>query len=280
MNVDKLQYFAAEDYAAFDAPKPDNDGPQERKERLAVSDKLRWLHDQLWSFIHKDHIHWDLHKHHQELHHVSSFQFSYIKSIPSMWTHFGKSHPQLQAYRNLIPDRKDKETNFFDAFYVHTRIQFYINDSKFRSWLILTDKDSYDRRIFKEKVISENDKSWCQMYWLRLSDIFDNGYFYEIDGERLPLTTSLTWDQFKDFIRKERKDVYSGIVKEYDPNDKSISHINIIKELQQTLLDLYPLYNLTATRLSSRLSPAAKRGDLTGLFGGNVRVSKSKVRTT
>src|SRR6185295_8302474 len=146
-----MQLFLPHHYAAFDDPKPRLDDPLTVAEREKVREALLELDDMLWPFI--ESTAWDLHRHRHKLHYVSSHRFVYldgrpiVEDIGSMWLHYGKSPEQLD-FLKLIGGydwKKRDDDDYYNAFYLHTRIQFYLSSDCFRCWLLLaTDKNYYD----------------------------------------------------------------------------------------------------------------------------------------
>jgi hypothetical protein len=226
----------------------------------------------------------DLHQHHIKENHTSSYHFitledgtHMVDEIGSMWYHFGKSFDQLTAIERInggkIPYKKNKEMEQ-RAFYLHTRIQIYISFTEVRLWLVLaTDKNYYDRKIFKERLVRE--KGYKDAIWEAIKNIMDKGYFYEIDGEKLPLVSTLVRENFFKFVLKDKDGVYSGIAKDYAPDDPKIARDVIEDEMWAGIQNLYPLYNLMAYRLTPSPKPLqAPSSNYAGLFGG---VGKVKV---
>jgi len=166
-----------------------------------------------------------------------------------MWLHYGKNPDQLDFLKTLggYDYHKLDNDDDYNAFYLHTRIQFYINQDIFRCWLLLaTDKNYYDRSEFLKKL-RNNQVEQDRLFNIVLP-LFDQGFFYEIDSAMLKLQTGLSKQQFINFVRKDRGGVYSGIVKEYQPNDPLLSIQNIGNEMIHNLTLLYPLYDFMAWR--------------------------------
>lgn len=249
-----MQLFRPEHYAAFDPPKPDLDDPATVSERLQVRQVLLELDSLLWPFISSSN--WDLHRHRQATHYVSSHTFIFlddgrpiVKHIESMWLHYGKSPEQLDFIKTIggYDYKKLHDEDYFNAFFLHTRLQFYINASIFRSWLILaTDKNYYDRSEFLRKLSSSQSER-DQFYQL-IKPLFNKGFYYEIDAKQLKLDSSLSQKELISFVKKDQGGVYSGIVKDYLPDDERISIKNIQSEMIENLKLLYPLYDFMAWR--------------------------------
>ena len=253
MDLSPEQYFRPQHYAAFDPPKPDLDGDDEpaRGERLRVKNALMWLGDQIEPWIQQRNPAWDLHCHRQKEHYVSSFHFvpGYVSRITSMWLHFGKSVEQLDYFRTMTSStrkHRDEHDDEYNAFYKHTRIQVYINNSIVRCWLLLaTDNNIYDRDVYRRKI---NDPGYFQKLWDLLQPLLNKEFFYEIGGEAYHLDSSADPQTLLEFVRKDRKGLYSGIVKEYQANDPRISSSNILPEMQNGFELLYPIYDHMAYR--------------------------------
>ena len=278
MNIPITQFFLEHHFNAFLPPKPDQDDDSIRRERLCVREALIALDQQLWPFIDGQRPKWDLHRHHQTEHFVSSDHFIYLEDgrpivnkIGSMWLHYGKSHDQLNALRELgKPASRYDWDEFYDAFYLHTRIQVYINSDVIRCWLIFTDKNYYDKAEFLKKI--RHNQEGRELFWKKIEAILGKGYFYEIDDRQFPLDNNLNKDAFFKFVRTDRDGYYSGIVKEYLPLDPLISRENIGAEMKRNLSDFYPIYDQMAYRLQVKHQPQ----DLGKLFQGQARMKKGK----
>jgi hypothetical protein len=257
MDISEKQFFQSHHFAAFDPPKPDLDDDETRAERLRVRDSLLELGEELWPFISTQG--WDLHRHRQKTHYTSSFHFitqngqPIVNNIGSMWLHYGKSSEQLDSLKTLGGfdfHQKDYD-DFFNAFYLHTRLQIYINSSVVRFWLLFTDKNYYDRSEFLKKIRRNPDQA--EKFWQMTTKIKNKGYFYEIDGNRFEID-QCTKDSLIKFVKSDHSGVYSGFVKEYQPDDTRISKSIIISEMKQNFIDLYPLYDFMAYRIGSKNS--------------------------
>jgi hypothetical protein len=249
-----MQLFLSEHYRTFEPPKPELDDKAIVRERQNVRDKFLELDKILWPFI--ENQNWDLHRHRQASHYVSSDHFIYlpdgtpiVKFIDGMWLHYGKSTEQLDFMKKISGNffsKRDLDP-YYNAFYLHTRIQFYINNRIFRCWLLLaTDKNYYDRSEFLRRIVSDN--SVKDRLFKLINPLLDKGFIYEIDDEKLPLKSGLTLIQLINFLKKDKEGRYSGIVKEYLPEDKLLSRDSIGKEMIENLKLLYPIYDLMAYR--------------------------------
>jgi len=69
-----MQLFQSNHYAAFDPPKPSMDDKPTIFERQQVRNIFLKLDDTLWPFIERSG--WDLHRHRQKSHYVSSVMLS------------------------------------------------------------------------------------------------------------------------------------------------------------------------------------------------------------
>lgn len=248
-----MQLFQPHHYAAFNPPKPNLDDPPTVAERVAVRETFLQLDEMIWSYIQARN--WDLHRHRQPAHYVSSDHFIYlddgtpvVKYIDGMWLHYGKSREQLDFLKTLggYDYHKLDNDEYYNAFYLHTRIQFYINSDCFRCWLLLaTDKNYYDRSEYLKKlrVQSEQDK----LFQL-ITPLLDKGFFYEIDSDILHLRTGLSQNQFIRFVKKDKGGFYSGIVKEYKPDDPLLDVNHIRDEMVKNLELLYPIYDFMVWR--------------------------------
>ncbi len=249
-----MQLFQPYHYAAFDPPKPNNDDSSTRKEREKVRDAFLKLDDEIWPFIEQSG--WDLHRHRQVIHYVSSHRFitledgtPIVKYIDGMWLHYGKSKEQLDFLKTLggFDVNKIDRDEYFNAFYLHTRIQFYINAECFRCWLLLaTDKNYYDRSEYLKRL-KQNQSDRQKLFQLILP-LLGLDFFYEIDDKKLRLDIGLTQDDLIRFVNKDKAGLYSGIVKEYKPNDPLLDEQTIKGEMEKNLELLYPIYNFMAWR--------------------------------
>ena len=275
-------YFQPHHYAAFEGDKPlrDGEGEPARNERRVVREALMNVGEQLWPWINQQH--WDLHHHRQREHYVSSYHFVFmpngqpiVDKIDSMWLHFGKSPEQLDWLKTIGGfDYKKKDVDdYYNAFYLHSRIQIYISSSVVRCWLLLaTDKNYYDRSEYLKRIIKS--EAYRNTLWELCRPLLGKGFFYEIHDQRFPLELGTSMDALMKFIRKDKHGYYSGIVKEYLPDDLRIGHANILQEMQDTIKLLYPIYDHMAWR--PRKSVETPKLDLTGMFGGNSHVTRRK----
>jgi len=249
-----MQLFLPHHYAAFDQPKPTLDDPATVAERVQVRHALWQLHDLLWPFIAQSE--WDLHRHRQAAHYVSSDHFVFlddgtpiVKYIDGMWLHYGKSPEQLDFLKTIggFDYSKLDTEDYYNAFYLHTRIQFYLNASVFRAWLLFaTDKNYYDRSEFLRKI--HRDPAYRSTFYNLVVPLFDKGFFYEIHTDKLPLVSGLTEQQLISFVKKDRGGLYSGIVKEYEPDNPLLDTATIQTEMIENLKLLYPIYDFVAWR--------------------------------
>lgn len=249
-----MQLFLPHHHAAFDQPKPKLDDPPTVAERVEVRKALLQLNDLLWPFITKSG--WDLHQHRQPAHYVSSDHFVFLDDgkpivnyIDGMWLHYGKSPEQLDFLKTIggFDYSKLDSEDYFNAFYLHTRIQFYINAFVFRAWLLIaTDKNYYDRSEFLRQIY--RDATYRKSFYQTVVPLLGKGFFYEIDSNRLPLVSGLTEQQLITFVKKDRGGMYSGVVKEYQPDDPLLDVANIQIEMIANLKLLYPIYDFVAWR--------------------------------
>ncbi len=249
-----MQFFSPHHYAAFAPPKPNLNDLSTIAERVQVRDALLRLDEMLWPIINQSG--WDLHRHRQRGHYVSSDHFIFLDDgtpivnyINGMWLHYGKSPKQLDFLKTIGGfdySKRDVE-EYYNAFYLHTRIQFFLNSHVFRAWLLIaTDKNYYDRSEFLRKIYRE--EAYRSLLYKHISPLFDEGFFYEIDSDRMPLVSDLTEQQLISFVKKDHGGIYSGIVKEYQPDDPLLNKENIKNEMARNLKLLYPLYNFIAWR--------------------------------
>lgn len=246
--------FTTQHYMAFDQPKPSLNDQNTISERMQVRDALFQLHEMIWPYVQT--TNWDLHCHRQKAHYVSSDHFIFlddgtpiVKYIDGMWLHYGKSLEQLDFLKTIggFDYIKRDFEDYYNAFYLHTRIQFYINSNIFRAWLLIaTDKNYYDRSEFLRKVY--RDKTYRTNFFNLVQNLFDKGFFYEIENERFPLISGTTEQELFRFVKKDHAGLYSGIVKEYNPDDQLLDINNIRDEMIQNLKLLYPIYDFVAWR--------------------------------
>jgi hypothetical protein len=254
-----VQLFQPYHYAAFDPPKPTQDDPVTVSERIRVRDALLRLDEMLWPAISR--AGWDLHHHRQRTHYVSSDHFitlddgtQVVNFIDGMWLHYGKSPNQLDYIKLQVGGydyKRRDDDEYYNAFYLHTRIQFYLNNQVFRAWLLLaTDKNYYDRSEFLKRL----DKSPAakEELFRLIQPLLDRDFFYEIDGERFNLQSGVTQELLVRFVRRDRPGFYSGIVKEYAPNGPLLDESRIAEEMIKNLGLLYPIYNFMAYRFDAR----------------------------
>jgi hypothetical protein len=254
-----MQLLKPQHYAAFEDPKPNLDDPPTVRERIAVREALLQLDDALWPFISRSG--WDLHRHRHKTHYVSSDHFitledgtQVVNYIDGMWLHYRKSPEQLDSIKLAVGgfDYKRRDDDpYYNAFYLHTRIQFYLNSKVFRAWLLLaTDKNYYDRSEFLKRL-QKNAADKDRLFQL-VSPLLGLGFVYEIGDEQLPLARTLTQDKLVRFVRKDRAGSYSGIFKEYQPDDSALDEDQIGDVMIENLKLLYPLYDFMAYRFGQK----------------------------
>jgi hypothetical protein len=249
-----MNLFLPHHYAAFNDPKPERDDPAVVAERVQVRDALLELDSMLWPRI--EAARWDLHRHRQPNHYVSSDHFVYLEDgtpivqyIDGMWLHYGKSPEQLDFLKTIGGfDYSLRDVNeYFNAFYLHTRIQFYLNASVFRCWLLLaTDKNYYDRSEFLRRLNA--DQTERDAFYQLVIPLLGQGFHYHVADDTLPLITGLTQNQLIRFVRHDRGGYYSGIFKEYKPDDPELDRARIGAEMWRNMELLYPLYDFMAWR--------------------------------
>jgi len=249
-----MQLFLQHHYAAFDQPKPSQDDSATVAERLLVREALLQLDNMLWPFISGSG--WDLHRHRQRAHYVSSDHFVYLEDgtpivdyIDGIWLHYGKSPAQLDFVRTIggYDYKRRDDDEYYNAFYLHSRIQFYLNSRMFRCWLLLaTDKNYYDRSEYLRRL--DRDPAKRTALYQLIVPLFDQGFFYEVGERKLDLTTGVSQDQLLRFVRSDRPGLYSGIVKEYAPDDPLLDEGRIGPAMIRNLRLLYPIYDFMAWR--------------------------------
>lgn len=249
-----MQLFLPHHYAAFNDPKPLRNDAATIAEREEVRDAFLRLDGTLRPFIANSG--WDLHPHRQKIHYVSSHQFIYlpdgrpiVDSISAMWLHYGKSRDQLDFVLKLggYDYTRKNDDEYYNAFYLHSRIQFFINAEVFRAWLLLaTDNNYFDRSEYLRRL-DKNQADRNALFQL-LMPLFDKDFFYEIDGRRLDLKSGLTIDKAMKFIRSDKNGVYAGIVKEYKPEHEDLSEASIGPAMIENLRLLFPIYDFMAWR--------------------------------
>ncbi len=256
-----MKLFQPHHYAAFDDPKPTLDDPAIVSERILVRDALLTLDDMLWPFINKSG--WDLHRHRQRTHYVSSDHFvtledgtQVVNYIDGMWLHYGKSAEQLDFIKLQVGGydyKRRYDEEYYNAFYLHTRIQFYLNNHAFRAWLLLaTDKNYYDRSEFLKRI-ERNSDDRDRLFQL-VRPLLGLGFVYEINGEVLELKPRLPQERLIRFVRRDRPGFYSGIYKEYDPDNSALDDSLIRDEMVRNLQLLYPLYDFMAYRFGASVT--------------------------
>ncbi len=249
-----MQFFLPQHFSAFVQPKPTIDNPTVVAERVQVRNALLRLDALLWPTISR--LGWDLHRHRQKHHYVSSDHFIFlddgtpiVQYIDAMWLHYGKSAAQLDFFKTIggFDYSRIDSQDYYNAFYLHTRIQFYLNADVFRAWLLIaTDKNYYDRSEFLRRIYRE--ASYRHSVYRAVVPLLGRGFCYEVDSDKLQLVSNLTENQLVSFIKKDHGGAYSGIVKEYLPNDPNLQTGRIGPEMVENLKLLYPVYDLIAWR--------------------------------
>lgn len=266
-----MHYFNQTDYNTFAGDKPFFNDDKIQKERNKVRQKLLNLDSQLWPFI--QYKKWDLHRHRNPDNYVSSIPFAGFSSKKrwrtfahtDMWLHYGKSPEQLNYFKQIdgICIKGQFERELYNAFYLHTRIEFLINSKGFKCSLVLaTNKNYLDKSEFLKKIRFRKGAS--KKLLELLESLFEKNFFYEIGKERFYLTCNQIQDEEEEsteeemsipekllkFIKSDKQGVYSGIVKEYEPYDPALDGNNIVNEMKENLELLYPVYDFMAWRPS------------------------------
>jgi hypothetical protein len=97
-----------------------------------------------------------------------------------------------------------------------------------------------------------------------------------VGEEELSLEDGLSQEKLFEFIRTSHPEVYSGIQKKYQPENPKIHIDRIIEEMKTNLTLLYPLYDMMSLRQKAPVVTQPQKPDLSGLFGGNVRIKGSE----
>jgi hypothetical protein len=156
----------------------------------------------------------------------------------------------LRALGGVDYKNRDQD-EYFNAFYLHTRIQVLIGHALLRCWfLIATDKNYYDRDEFLKRL--RNDKAGRDAFYHLVCPLFDRDFFYEVLPDRLPLRAGLSQDTLVEFVLRDGPGFYSGIVKEYRPDDPALAADRIRDEMFGNFQLLYPLYDFIAWRPGRR----------------------------
>jgi hypothetical protein len=256
-----VNLFQRHHYAAFDPPKPGQDDPGTRSEREAVHDALLELHEMLWPLIKRER--WDLHHHWYEPAIVSSFHFvpRIVHHISAMWLSYGKSKEQLDFLKTIggFDRRNPHLVDDYDGFYHHARIQFLVRSSAFECWLLLaTHTSAYDRAYFLDQQLM--DQSGKDTFWRLVQPVIDKGFSYQVTDvtvepektKRLRLDSRLSQSELIKFVKRGRDGFYSGIVKEYRPDDPALDVSRIRDAMIANVMLLAPLYRFMAWRPGRR----------------------------
>jgi len=289
------QLFIQRHYDTFRGNNPHVDNNHVRHEREMVRDQFLWLEGPLTQYISQRG--WDLHRHHQTAHLTSSTHFVWInnytgevsddegvvgewtpivKEISALWLHYGKSKDQLNLYKNLSQDyyqfkRKD-DSDYYNAFYIHCRIQFFLNAEHFGAGVLFTKNDRFDKWEFKLRLL--RDKTFPPKVKQALKPLLGKGFYFYSNEEEIQLTNQVNLDDVMDALRLDDPRVYSGISRIYVPDDQRISVENIVQEMQGNLDLLFPLYDLMATRQNMKLDQVQQPSDISRLahaWGGRLR---------
>jgi len=256
-----MQLFQHYHYAAFVPPKPNQDDPGTIGEREAVRDALLELHEMLWPLIRREK--WDLHHHWYEPAVVSSVHFvpRIVHRISAMWLSYGKSKDQLEFLKKEggLDRRNPHLVDDYDGFYHHTRIQFLVNSSAFHCWLLLaTHTSAYDRANFLDTKL--RDQSGKDTFWRLVQPVIDKGFSYQLTDmtvepektTQILLDSRLSQSDLIKFLKQGREGFYSGIVKEYLPDNPALDASCIRDEMIANVKLLAPLYNFMAWRPGRR----------------------------
>ena len=184
-----------------------------------------------------------------------------VQHISAIWLSYGKCKKQLDILKGMHgfdPKNPQLEENY-DAFYRHTRIQFYLDSSVFRCWLLLaTHNNLYDRSDFIDRQLK--DSAGKDAFFKLVRPLFDKGFFYELTDvsvepskpRRLQLVSEVSQQKLIKFVKEDREGFYSGIAKEYRPDDPALDVTRIGDEMITNLKLLWPLYDFMAWRPGKR----------------------------
>jgi len=284
MPITSQHVFQQHHYDSFIPPKPEDDSDPVRTERFEVRKEFLWLDERLWPLI-KD---LNIHRHRQKQHYVSSYHHIWksdsgstsdrpdtvgrwqpiVNNIRSMWLHYGKSQGQLDSFQNQMATKTHSAhgldaLDYYNAFYAHTRIQFYINTVEFRAWLIMTDKTLIDKGILLSNM---KNRDFTDKLWDLIQPLIGKGFIYAKEESEIALLSTLQKDHLMKFIRTDRAGVYSGIFKRYSPDSPLLQRNTIVSEMAENVKLLYPLYDLMAYKGYNPLKVVSSASALKGHF--------------
>lgn len=239
-------FFVKDDFLTFRGAKIHSDAPEVRVEREKVRLKMSSLEAKLAEEILK--LNWNLYSHHNPRNTVSLIDTDNTRvtdAINSIWLHFGKSEAELKAFKKFTGVPND------DSFINHMRLQVIISGNLRLSaggygigmWLVIGKNNGsvWNREKIKEKL--KSDLVFSNLFFKMIS-LLGNDYFISVNDDPNPPRCS-SFDNPKDFVdyvRRDKKEHYFLIGKNYNPTYVGLKKIGIISEIMSEYKKLYPLY--------------------------------------
>ncbi|WP_445737625.1 phospholipase D-like domain-containing protein [Mariniflexile sp.] len=234
---DEGQFFSRNHHKIFEEKYHRIENNELKKLRKEVSDKLKELHKSIYSKF-DDYGLSDLHPHHNKSDIVSRYYFNKFSGyiVNAMWLHYGKSHKQLQQYKNL-----DKSINKPYSFINNIRIQVIIHENSIGIWLVLGKNGGSlnDRKYFREQMkYIDVQKNFFKAY----KELGDK---YWISLPNIPSPKEIkTPDELYMQMKKENINEYFIIGCNINWLDNRLSNDNISNTILSEFKKLYPLYKL------------------------------------
>jgi hypothetical protein len=225
----KNQYFKKEDYLTFSSSKAHFNTPELLAERVSVQDKLRQLHEQIKSQVHK----LKLHESAEPATIISSLDPAHHAShqLRSMWIAYGRNASDLYK---LGPS-----TTLADV--MHLQIILRPKDLGIRLVVGTPHTGEVDRAYVKNKM---NDEEYRKQFFAHLLAL-GAGYFIEVAGEQQPIEAFQNEDSLWEFTKADHWlyfDFTIGI--NYSPEGVGISNENIADTIIMEFKKLVSLYEL------------------------------------
>lgn len=241
-------FFVKDDYLTFRGSKIYSEAPEVKREREKVRLKMSHLEIKLAKEIIG--LNWDIYSHHNPRNTVSLIDIDNNRvsnAINSVWLHFGRSEPELKAFKKNTGLPND------ESFIKHMRLQVIISGSLRLSkagygvgiWLVIGKNNGsvWSRENIKDKL--KFDLGFRNVFF-KLVSLLGDEYFISVnDDPSPPLCSSFNnADDFLDYVKRDRTDFYFLIGKNYNPTNDALKKNNIISEIMNEFEKLYPLYKL------------------------------------
>jgi HKD family nuclease len=236
----KGQFFSKNEHRVFNEKLHRVNSIDLQTIRRNVRDKFIRLHKSIYPQFKSNGL-TDLHQHHQareivSRHFFNPFSGNYINAI---WLHYGKSLPQLMAYKS-----SDKSINKPESFINNIRMQVIIHEYDVGIWLVLGRNNGSvdDRRHLREQMQNEAVR---QDFYNNLKKL---GGEYWVNNKNVKVSDIKTTHDLQKELIKENLGEYFIIGINIDWLDARLSKENISMTVLREFKKLYPLYQVMRHR--------------------------------